>query len=97
MSNSKLTPKQNSSRKDLKLDLFAQNGQILQNAENGRTMVVYPEFRGSRMVRVTFSHMSPNEQKFRRKVGEYHALIALYTGMYVTMPSNTDFRALMDI
>ena len=76
MSNSKLTPEQKIERKELMQIMRVSGGEIMQDSENGATAVILSEFAGSRMVRVSFSFMSPNETKFRRKVGEYWHCVA---------------------
>lgn len=87
MSNSKLLSYQKAERKDMLSQLNTDDGYILQDPETGVTMVIVPEFPGSRMVRVSFSFMSADETKFRRKVGEYWALRRMFwTGESVIVP-----------
>lgn len=86
MSNSKLTPEQKIERKQLIEQIMRDNGEIYQNEGTGETMVAVPEFTGSRMYHVSFSFMSPDEVKFRRKVGEYWALYRYWVGESVIVP-----------
>lgn len=90
MSNSKLTPEQKIQRKQLMQTMRDSGGEIMQDSENGVTAVILYEFPGSRMVRVSFSFMSPDETKFRRKVGEYWALRRMFwTGESVAVPETS--------
>lgn len=98
MSNSKLTPEQKIERKELMQIMRDSGGEIMQDSENGATAVILSEFPGSRMVRVSFSFMSPDETKFRRKVGEYWALRRMYwDGESVAVPGTFVSEFLMAV
>ena len=71
-SNTKLTPDQKFILKDLK-HLAKMRG--IELANNGQTTVAYV-IKGN-TIRFSTSVMSEDETKFRRKVGEYYALIRL--------------------
>lgn len=93
MSNSKLNDVQKTERKQLMQVLVDTKGEMYQDPETGVTMVAVPEFAGSRMMRVSFSFMSPDETKFRRKVGEYWAMRRMYwSGESVTVPVERVFN-----
>jgi hypothetical protein len=81
-SNSKLTPYQKAELVDMKLTTYAEL------VNNGETTIAYKE-RGN-IVEFSMSVMSPNEKKFRRKVGEYFALIRFDLNQTVKM-SRHDF------
>lgn len=88
MSNSKLTKFQKVSRKVMLADLRSALGSI---ATVGRfTVAIMPEFPGSSMARMSVSFASEDEQKIRRKVGEYHALIRLHNLESVPVPIGFD-------
>lgn len=69
MSNSKLTIEQKAMRKTLLEMLPA--GSMLAMSETGVTFLTIPKGSVNEVYSAT---ASPDEQKFRRKVGEYHAL-----------------------
>lgn len=48
--------------------------EIYQFPETGLTLLIAEEFEGSRMARVWVSFMSPDEPKFKRKVGDLMVL-----------------------
>ena len=77
-SNTKLTKDEKEDRKQLLACLKHEEGEIFSYPEHNATIVVVPEFKGSNMVRVSVSYSSPNEKKFRRKVGEYYALCNMF-------------------
>lgn len=65
---------------------------------NGKvTVLVMPEFKDSRMYKVSLSTMSPNEIMFRKSVGRYHAINSMYCGHYILMDNDTVFRFLDNI
>lgn len=98
MSNSKLTPEQKIERKDMLSLLNTADGYIMQDGETGATAAIMPEFPGSRMVRVSFSFMSPDEIKFRRKVGEYWTMYRMfYRDEFVTIPKISVPEVLMAV
>ena len=76
-SNTKLNQAQKEDRKILKGE-FA--GNLMQN---GKTTVAYVD-RGN-TVEFSLAVVSPDEKKFRRKVGEYHALSRFEFGETVRM------------
>ena len=85
-SNSKLTPEQKISRKVMLRAVVNRGGRVY---SDGRvTLCLIPEFAGSRMMRVSVSVISPDELKFRRKVGEYHALSRMFDrAEFIIIPS----------
>ncbi len=92
MSNSKLNDVQKTERKQLMQQFLETDSTIDQNPETGVTMVTVRDFPNSKMVRISFSFMSDDEQKFRRKVGEYHALHRMFwSGEYIYIPTNRVF------
>lgn len=99
VSNSKLTPEQKDTRKRWLNDLEYFNGEI---ATAGYfTVAKIPLFNGSRMANFSVSKRSLDEQKFRRKVGEYHALRKLlaYPNENILLPnefSAMDFAQMLN-
>jgi hypothetical protein len=88
MANSKLTREQKDSRIEWLSALQFSDGEI---AACGRyTVAKLPMFPGSRMAQFIVSYCAKDEQKIRRKVGEFYALDKMYvlgdTG--VTLPSH---------
>ncbi len=88
-SNSKLTASQKSIRKNMKVWLKEQGGSLHSFPSYGVTMVYVPAFEGARGAFMSVSMASNDEQKFRRKVGEYHALIKWEGGEVVPVPNVT--------
>lgn len=82
-SNTKLTQEQEFARKEMLLDLPA--GSVMARTEGGHTILVVP--RGN-TVQVSTSICSEDENKWRRKVGEYHALNRWYNGESIPMPAH---------
>ena len=98
MSNSKLNRVQKQFRREMLSYLKENGGYIRQNISNGRTVVVSPVFSGSRMVIVSVSNMSPDEQKFRRKVGEYYALFSMFEDhAYIQLPVYFDVAEFLNV
>lgn len=97
ISNSKLTKEQKETRKVHKAALVTQGGAIVTSSDGSVTLAFVPEFHGSRMLAVGVSVASPNEQKIRRKVGEYHALDNLMFGNTIKVPDGVDMYALADV
>ncbi len=96
ISNSKLGKIQKSKRKAY-LEMIVNAGGAIVTSEDGRvTLAFEPEFKGSRMLRVSVSVASPNERKIRSKVGEYHALTNLFTDFCIKVPDGTDIYALAE-
>ena len=91
MSNSKLDRGQKIERKEMMQTLTDCGGYILASGYVGRTVVICPVFEGSRMVTVSVSNMSPDEEKFRSKVGEYWALSNWLDGRSIQLPADLDF------
>lgn len=85
--NSRLTKNQKAERRAHLHTLFHAYGDI---ASSGRyTVAKMPEFFGSKMARYSVSVCSKDEIKFRRKVGEYHALVRLFNwNECITLPNN---------
>ena len=98
ISNSKLDKIQKSKRKAY-LEMIVNAGGAIVTSEDGRvTLAFEPEFKGSRMLRVSVSVASPNERKIRSKVGEYHALTNLfYNDRAIHTPDGTDMYALAQV
>ena len=84
-SNTKLFPEQKQYVKDFEWEnptaSFYDNEEV--------TVLVKPEFKGSRMYIVSMSTMSPDEKKFRKYVGRYFALSNMENGQCVLMNYNT--------
>lgn len=87
MSNSKLNSVQKTLRKNMLVKFTGEGGEIFSFSEHRTTVAIVPEFTGSKMSRVSVSICSPDEVKFRRKVGEYFALDKLFVGEYVVVPT----------
>lgn len=79
-SNTKLNAEQKSIRKDLKFEAKSRGWTI---AENGVTTLVYAD-KGNTM-EFSISVTSPEESKFRHKVGEFYALCRFSDGKTVKM------------
>lgn len=80
-SNSKLTPEQKTFRKELMAQLPA--GSQFAVSESGATYLTVPD---GQFNMLTSAFMSPDETKFRRKVGEYHALMRWAEGFTALVP-----------
>lgn len=94
MSNSKLTRAQKDFRKFYMAKLVSAGGTI---ATVGRfTVAIVPEFPGSNMARMSVAFASEDEQKIRRKVGEYHALYRWKDNQSVPVPVNFEARDMAD-
>ena len=89
-SNSKLTPEQNAERKDLK---FAAKDQKVQLAHNGQSTVAFQ--RKGNTVEFALSVASPDETKFRRKVGEFYALLQFFNNQTIKINA-WDFDCMLD-
>lgn len=87
MSNSKLNAVQKDSRKNMLIDHEANGGEIFSFPQYFATVAIVPEFTGSNMSCMSVSVCSPDETKFRRKVGEFYALDKLFAGECVKMPT----------
>ena len=84
-SNSKLNKDEKIILREMKLDFDSREGEIFSYPETGVTIAI--EHKGVHTSRVSMSVMSPDEKKFRRKVGEYHALNNLmYNDRFMTVP-----------
>jgi len=80
-SNTKLTPNQKSMLKDIKADAKIKG---IKWANNGETTIAY-KYMGN-TARFSMAVKSPNESKFRRKVGEFKAITRLtWDGEYTIM------------
>lgn len=89
MSNTKLLPTQKSYIKAFEKEnnvFFFNNGKI--------TVMVWPEFKNSRMFVVSVATMSPDETKFRKYVGRYFAATNFEKGQYILMDKVTLFEFL---
>lgn len=87
MSNTKLTKKQKAQRREWLDELEYAGGEV--QSSGVFTVAKLPDFHGSKMAHFSVSVCSDNEMKFRRKVGEYHALRRLmeFNGNWITLPS----------
>jgi hypothetical protein len=95
MSNSKLSREQKAERKAMLADLADAGGTL---ATVGRfTVAISPEGKGLRMARMSVAVASPDEQKIRRKVGEFHALTRLYDLQSVPVPRDFDAQDLAEM
>lgn len=88
LSNSKLDKIQKSDLKTLRDMFMHDGGELFSFPERGVTIAVMPALRGAECntSRVATAVCSPNEQKFRRKVGEYVALKNMYDSKYIAVP-----------
>ena len=89
-SNSKLSQVQKSELKSLKQDFENRGGVIVQNVDKGVTVAIVEAFPGSNTMRVSTSVQSPDERKFRRKVGEFHALQNMENERFIVLPKSGD-------
>lgn len=87
MSNTKLNSVEKS---DLKQRLAVFPGVIVANSVTGVTVAVCEVFPGSNTVKVSTSVQSPDELKFRAKVGKFNALCNMEAGIYVNFPTPFD-------
>lgn len=85
---SRLDSYENINRKQWRKGLTALNGLIFSFPDWNTTVVLLPEFPGSRMMLVSVSMAEPRETKFKRKVGEFHALRRVFSANeYIKVPS----------
>lgn len=85
--NTKLTKDQKAQRREWLGEMEYLGGEV---ATAGMfTVAKLPDFPGSKMAHYSVSVCSDTEMKFRRKVGEYHALRRLmeFNGNWITLPS----------
>jgi len=68
------------------------------NETNGVTVLVFQEFDGSNVMRVSTSVMSPDEVKFKKTLGKYIAMNNMLDGRYINLPVDyiDDFLVIMD-
>ena len=91
MSNTKLSTGEKLERKDMKAEFLANGGQLF---SHGRvTLAAMPM---GNTFRVAVSIASLDEQKVRRKVGEYYALLAFEWGETIPADIEADFTQLAD-
>lgn len=89
--NSSLVPHEKVMRKEYLRDLAELNGWIMSFPEYRVTVAFMPEFPGSKMMLVSISFAEYRETKFKRKVGEYHALDRMFNLCeYIKVPSVFD-------
>lgn len=81
-SNSKLTPQQKQTLLSMRRDFVREGGTLASLAP--MTVACMPT--GTNTAEISTAIASPNEKKFRRKVGEYHALMRYYDGRTVSVP-----------
>lgn len=87
IANTKLTKDQKAERREWIDELEYAGGEV---ANAGMfTVAKLPDFAGSKMAHFSVSVCSDTEMKFRRKVGEYHALRRLmeFKGYWITLPA----------
>ncbi len=85
VSNTKLFPEQKQW-----IDEWFENNPAARYFNNGEiTVIVKPDFKGSRMFQVSISTCSPNENKFRPSVGKYYAITYMENGQYTMMNYDT--------
>lgn len=89
-SNSKLTREQKNDRIEWLTAMDYSGGDVA--GYGSFTVAKMPDFKGSKMAQFSVSVCSDTEKKFRRKVGEYHALRRLFdcTGEWITLPNSID-------
>ena len=80
-SNSKLSAHQKTALRAMRLDAKG----ITVVTDNFRTVIAYQDA-GNGLVKFSASVMSPDENKFRFKVGEYHARRRMYDGESAILP-----------
>lgn len=95
-SNTKLTREQKALRKEMLAEF---RGTMLTSPCGRFTVGKVPEFLGSRMALLAVAVASPEEAKFRRKVGEFLVLSALVhgNGRYVVVPADFDLECFLEI
>lgn len=84
MSNSKLNKTQKAERKSMLSELHMGGGRL--HSAYGVTLCIVPEFADAKMARVSVSVASEDEQKVRRKVGEYWALHRMMHCEFIRVP-----------
>ena len=87
-SNSKLNSFQKSERK-----ILLQDNPAVTIVNNGQTTIAYM-LKGN-AVQFSLNVMSPEEKKFRRKVGEYYAILGYHIGARVSM-EKYDFANMLE-
>lgn len=92
--NTKLTAEQKVDRKEWLKELHEYGGDIGQMAPF--TVAKVPEFEGSKMACFSVAVCSNEEQRFRRKVGEYHALRKMNNYKFITLPAIITAQDLAD-
>lgn len=95
--NTKLTREQKDQRIEWLCELKFSGGET---ANVGMfTVAKLPDFEGSKMAHFSVSVCSETEQKFRRKVGEYHALRRLmeFNGNWITLPNSITAASLANL
>jgi len=85
-SNTRLDAASKVDRRELLKSLRALGGEVFSFPNDGITIAIQPAFEGSRTMHVAVAVASPEEKKFRRKVGEYVALCHLVDGIVITVP-----------
>lgn len=84
-SNTKLTKEQKQKLNALKM--ACPEIQFFYFPNEFATVAIQEEFPNSKMVKVSISYCSLDEQKYRAKVGEYHAINKMvYSGEFVKVP-----------
>lgn len=90
-SNSKLTAFQKIELREMIADLFWRGGSVFSFPDLGVTVACAPMFDGSRMWGFATSIASPDEQKFRAKVGKFWAIDRLNDGEILQVPEDAIF------
>lgn len=94
-SNTKLDKVDRDDRKQMLFEIERLGGALFSFPDCGAfgvTVLCVPQFENSRMMQVAVAVASPNEQKFRRKVGEYVALCHWFDGNTITVPVVDDMQ-----
>jgi len=90
-SNTKLDPTQKSILKGMKIEARAMG---IKWANNGETTVAFKPMGNT--VRFAMSVKSPDETKFRAKVGEYHSISRLMWDFESTVMNTSDFIYMLE-
>ena len=85
--NSKLNVHEKALRKQMRDEFDRLGGMIYSFPGYSATVAIMEEFPGSRMMLVSVSIAEPRESKFRRKVGEFHALRRMFEAEYIKLLS----------
>jgi hypothetical protein len=90
-SNTKLTPQQKIARKTY---LYTAGAMDIQVLNNGETTIAFRPMGNT--VEFSLSVMGPDERKFRRKVGEYYALLRFFHSGETVKMKQEDFEVMCE-